>query len=886
MNERELFKTISNEAETKVPDLYAKIINCAAAEGLLEENAENAAAYSDGDTVVLGGINKKAVAATSLAAVAGICLAVALPIALSPNGGGIPPIALELGEDYAVGAVSTAKLLENFASVKPESSVRSVAKTVGARSATESEVQLFQKYFYAFDSFFGEDMAIPYKESSAESKYANSIKINGKRANGDPIVYAMYYTEAKDVNSSSADGSSVVYYLDGALNTGYGQMLLYGERVLTDGEESSLNIKAFTAPELKDVTYVSMEAEYSVKDGEKVTDFKYKIVIDGQETGNAVLHKPSSDSKDGAAFSFDVPDSDRDENVSFEVMKPEGETNEFTVNYSATYGDVFDKGSFTVVINKSDYDYVLSGLFVYKDNGDGTCEITGYDKRKTLPEKLIIPTKLDGKKVVKIGPSAFSSCYKINTAVIPEGVEEIGLQAFKSSGIQQVDLPSTLKVIDDGAFDGCAKLTNVNLPKGLERIGMGAFRRCIVLESLDIPSTVNSIGVDICQRAEALTSLTVAPDNAVYDGKGNCIIERSAKTVIAGCNTSVLPTDGSVEIIEQSSFAWCNFRTFVIPEGVKIIKHNAFWNCSELQSLSLPESLETIEFSAFFMCEHLESVNIPANVKDLQNGAFGGCSSLGSLTVAEDNAKYKSLQNCIINTRRKELVVGCVTSEIPSDGSIKYIGSYAFQGMKTLKSISIPDSVTEICEVAFADSGLTSVDIPDSVYYLDKSAFSGCEYLKKVKLSNSLTEIDAAVFYDCFNLEEINIPETVTTIQSNAFGNCRSLTNISLPDNLEYIGAAAFEGAGFINLEIPSSVKEIEVSCFTGCRYLQSVTIHSAVTEIGAQAFYECVLLKQINFDGTLAQWEAISKGDGWNYLVDGCTLVCTDQTVTISWEV
>ena len=44
MNERELFKTISNEAETKVPDLYAKIINCAAAEGLLEENAENAAA--------------------------------------------------------------------------------------------------------------------------------------------------------------------------------------------------------------------------------------------------------------------------------------------------------------------------------------------------------------------------------------------------------------------------------------------------------------------------------------------------------------------------------------------------------------------------------------------------------------------------------------------------------------------------------------------------------------------------------------------------------------------------------------------------------------------------------------------------------------------------
>ena len=114
----------------------------------MEENAENAAAYSDGDTNLpkllafyrshtsvyklrwkrevrafpkfravynLPRLNKKAVAATSLAAVAGICLAVAFPIALSPNGGGIPPIALELGEDYAVGAGSPAKILENFA---------------------------------------------------------------------------------------------------------------------------------------------------------------------------------------------------------------------------------------------------------------------------------------------------------------------------------------------------------------------------------------------------------------------------------------------------------------------------------------------------------------------------------------------------------------------------------------------------------------------------------------------------------------------------------------------------------------------------------------------------------------------------------------------------
>ncbi len=63
--------------------------------------------------------------------------------------------------------------------------------------------------------------------------------------------------------------------------------------------------------------------------------------------------------------------------------------------------------------------------------------------------------------------------------------------------VERIQLPSTLKTIDDGAFSGLNCLTEVNLPEGLEILGNEAFSHCHSLVPPEIPSTVTVIGNDV-----------------------------------------------------------------------------------------------------------------------------------------------------------------------------------------------------------------------------------------------------------------------------------------------------------------------------------------------------------------------------------------------------
>ena len=291
MNEKQLFDKLDKEAQAHVPDVYDKVLLSAKAEGLLDLQEETSAVYSDGDTVVLGGVNKKGIAITTLASLTAICLTIALPIALSSNGnqGGIPPFGsdnppvienptddnktLALGDDYAIGAVSTAKLMCNFMEeVSPASAVNAMA----LRSVSQSEVAVIENYFDAFETFFGDIKTEPVKVPDAQSKYANNIKINGVRANGDSINYYMYYTEAKVVEDSAVAGAPQKYYIEGVISVGYGEMLLLGERTVPAGgeagNESSLAISAYPNANNKN-TYVKIEVEYTVENNVSVKKY-------------------------------------------------------------------------------------------------------------------------------------------------------------------------------------------------------------------------------------------------------------------------------------------------------------------------------------------------------------------------------------------------------------------------------------------------------------------------------------------------------------------------------------------------------------------------------------------------------------------------------------
>ena len=103
-----------------------------------------------------------------------------------------------------------------------------------------------------------------------------------------------------------------------------------------------------------------------------------------------------------------------------------------------------------------------------------------------------------------------------------------------------------------------------------------------------------------------------------------------------------------------------------------------------------------------------------------------------------------------------------------------------FQFCTSLKSITIPNSVTSIDQNAFVGcTGLTSITIPNSVTSIGQSAFWNCTGLTSITLSNNLTNIDYWAFQNCESLTAIKIPKTLTILASEAFRNCTGLTDVT-----------------------------------------------------------------------------------------------------------
>ena len=224
---------------------------------------------------------------------------------------------------------------------------------------------------------------------------------------------------------------------------------------------------------------------------------------------------------------------------------------------------------------------------------------------------------------------------------------------------------------------------------------------------------------------------------------------------------------GAMKNYKSSSYVpWDGMRTDIlkvnISYGVTKICSRAFYNCSNLESVTIPNSVQSIGEGAFSGCSSLKSATIPNSVRVIDGELFYGCGSLESV-------------------------------KMPNIATV--IGAQAFYDCSSLKNIEIPDDVTHIGNKAFYGcTSIVSVAIPDSVTYIGGGAFYGCNNLNRVDITDILAwcniefeEEDANPLKYAHNLylngelaENVVISGDVATIRKCAFSSCSSLKSVKI----------------------------------------------------------------------------------------------------------
>lgn len=313
------------------------------------------------------------------------------------------------------------------------------------------------------------------------------------------------------------------------------------------------------------------------------------------------------------------------------------------------------------------------GVLSYTVISDSEVQVNGYKSGAAMGGVLTIPA------TVSYNQHTFE-------------VVEVRAGAFHDSeqtmGITSVVLPSTMKRLQNSAFQRCSKLTSVSLNEGLEYIGNRAFCQDSALVFIAIPSSVQTMGdfmFGYCISLETVLLQATTPPS--LENKGADLLLRTPSNVTvfipSGTSAAYRGTDWKGRVTEtfdggQLSYTplsasevqvngyksgaamsgtlnipakitynkhtyrvtevrggafndanhTMNIASLTLPFTMRTLQRSSFQNCSQLTDIALNEGLEVIGHQAFCLCTALEHISIPTSVKIIEDRSMALCSSL------------------------------------------------------------------------------------------------------------------------------------------------------------------------------------------------------------------------------------------------------------------
>ena len=359
--------------------------------------------------------------------------------------------------------------------------------------------------------------------------------------------------------------------------------------------------------------------------------------------------------------------------------------------------------------------------------------------------------------VSSIGKEAFFGCSSLTDIVLPKAINTITAQMFgKCSSLKTLTIPVGVKKIECGAFSGCSSLTEIVVPEGVTTVEDDAFENCVKLKKVVLPNSITKFGKNVFSGCVSLEHVTLGNGikripEACFNNHQKLIDVAVASDIVeigdrAFRNCQKLSSLTFIEKDKSSMAKGMDFERMITGatssndrfalDSLERIGKSAFENCFAFKGIELKDGIRTIAEYAFANCRSIKTIILPKTIQTFGTGAFTGCTSLLEVDGAE-NVRWQK-KNCFTGS--------------------PWLASQATDGFV------IFDDYLE----AYTGTD-TSVEIPQNVKTIGRSAFDGNAYVISIQISNGVATIEELAFANCKKLRTVFIPDSVSHIEDNAF---------------------------------------------------------------------------------------------------------------------